>query len=224
MMAPDKTGFVTVAHFDATGTLVRENVSLDDALDLIDPPKPLTEEFRTELLALCAEADEQIAKIGMVRFHAFLRADLDALVETLRDRPVSIADAREVANEYIRARDTRPPDVDAEPEEPTAGEIATQGADARARGLLTLREAMARWNLENAGGNPIGIDDLDADDRANIDVRAYYQIGAGPESVSTSAFADAVRALPADATHEEIFTAAQTLRSQQKPPGSAKAR
>jgi hypothetical protein len=139
MMPPHETGVVTVAHFDATGTLVRENVRVDEALDLIDPPRPLDDDFRAELLALCHETDESIAKIGMIQFHAFLRADLETLVETLRDRPVSLEDATTVANEYITTRDAEPLDVDAEPEEPTAEEIAAQAADCRARGLVTIR-------------------------------------------------------------------------------------
>ncbi len=96
---------------------------------------------------------------------------------------------------------------------PTDAEVAAQGADARARGLLTLREAIARWNLENPGGNPIGIDDLDADDRANLDIRAYFPRG-GPEGVPCEVYADAAHALLPTATHEEVIAAAQVRLAQ----------
>jgi hypothetical protein len=90
--------------------------------------------------------------------------------------------------------------------------------------LLTLREAISRWSLEHPN-NPIAIDDLDAEDRANLDVRAFYPIGGAPESVPCEIYAAAAHALLPDATHEQIFAAAQArvaqARSAQKQKESA---
>lgn len=113
-MPPDGTQppseLVTVASFDPThpaGTWILQNVSAAEALDLIDPPRMLNDELRAELLALCHETDESIGKIGMAQFHTFLRADLETLIETLRDRPASLEDARAVVSEFLEGRDSQ---------------------------------------------------------------------------------------------------------------------
>jgi hypothetical protein len=58
----------------------------------------------------------------------------------------------------------------------------------------------------------------------NLDVTYCFPIGEAPEGVPVEIYAAARDALPPTATSEEIFAAAQTLRSQQKPPESGEAR
>ena len=71
------------------------------------PPdeQPLDDDFRAELLALCHETDEGIARIGLLHFRTPLRADAEALVESIEELvesvrpndPISIADAESIA-------------------------------------------------------------------------------------------------------------------------------
>ncbi len=191
---------------DRDGRVVREYVASDELADFLDPPRTLDADFRRELIGAC----EDLAKLKLATATPLSLADL------LHDNfSISRADAIAVVTEYYNEYYDATPDADPTPALDEEDEEARRRAYENSNGLLTLREAIEKWNEEHPK-KPLTVDDFDVEDL--LDVRACHPITEtrSHDSAAVEDFRDARETLPPDAPFDQIFTAARARVAQRE--------